>query len=119
MDDRLQKALDFSNYMITLDKTKRFLKEQYQDNLLHFCNGGQFTVTPGLMSFCQSVISLGQESTILIDDNDIPVEVEDLQKFANDMVDVYSSATNRYLTEYNKLKKHRSVEGIVDLWAKV
>jgi len=115
MDERLSKALDFSNYMITLDKTKRFLKEQYQDDLLHFCNGGQFTVTPGLVSFCQSLLALSQESTILIDDNDIPIEVEDLQKFADDMVSVYARASNKYLTEYNKLRTHRTVEGIVDL----
>lgn len=115
MDERLTKALDFSNYMITLDKTKRVLKEQYQDDLLHFCNGGQFTVTPGLLSFCQSLLALGQETTILIDDNDIPVEVEDLQKFTNEMSDVYWKASNKYLTEYNRLKTHRTVEGIVDL----
>lgn len=115
MDDRLQKALDFSNYMITLDKTKRLLKEQYQDDLLHFCNGGQFTVTPGLLSFCQSLIGLGQEHTIIIDDNDIPIEIEDLKSFATEMSNVYWRASNKYLSEYNKLKTNRTVEGIVDL----
>jgi hypothetical protein len=28
---------------------------------------------------------------------------------------VYAKAANIYLTEYNKLKKNRTVEGIVDL----
>jgi hypothetical protein len=53
MDDKLKKALDFSNYMITLDNQKRILKEQYQDNLTHYFNGGKFTVTQQLISFCQ------------------------------------------------------------------
>jgi len=115
MDERLEKALDFSNYMITLDNTKRVLKEQYQDDLLHFCNGGQFTVTPGLVSFCQSLLALGQEETVIIDDNDIPIHIEDLKKFANEMVNVYTKAANKYITEYNKLKVNRTVEGIIEV----
>ena len=30
MDERLVSALDFSNYMITLNNQKRILREQYQ-----------------------------------------------------------------------------------------
>ena len=68
-----------------------------------------------LVSFCQSLLALEQASTILIDDNDIPIEIDDLQKFADTLVSVYWKAANRYMTEYNKLKSNRTVEGIVDL----
>jgi hypothetical protein len=115
MDARLEKALEFSNYMVTLGNQKRVLKEQFQNNLIHYHDGSQFTVTTGLISFCQSLLALQQSSTILIDDNDIPTEVEDLQLFANKIVSVYWQAANTYLTEYNKLKRNRTVEGIVDL----
>lgn len=112
MDDNLKKALDFSNYMIVLDNQKRILKEQYQDNLLHYFSGGRFTVTQQLISFCQSLLFLDQSETILVDDNDIPIYIEDLKQFSSDIVSVYWQATNRYLTEYNKLKINRSVESI-------
>lgn len=115
MDERLQKALDISNYMVTLNNQKRILKEQYQENLIHYYNSGQFTVTQQLISFCQSLLALSQESTILVDDNDIPIEVEDLKKFAEDLVSKYFEASNKYLVEYNKLKKNRSIESIMDL----
>jgi hypothetical protein len=115
MDQRLEKALEFSNYMITLGNQKRILKEQYQNNVIHYYNGGQFTVTQSLVSFCQSLLMLHQTETVLIDDNDIPVQVEYLQTFAGELVNVYAKAANIYLTEYNKLKKNRTVEGIVDL----
>ena len=36
MDARLAKALDFSNYMVTLNNQKRLLAEKYQDDLLYF-----------------------------------------------------------------------------------
>ena len=115
MDERLQKALDMSNYMFTFNNQKRLLKEQYQENLIYYYQGAQFTISQQLISFCQSLISLNQTSTILIDDNDLPVEVENLQEFSDALSSKYFEASNRYLVEYNKLKKNRSIESIMDL----
>lgn len=115
MDERLQKALDISNYMVTLNNQKRILKEQYQENLIYYFDGGQFTITQQLISFCQSLISMNQDSTILIDDNGMPVEIEDLQSFAANVYSKYFEASNRYLTEYNQLKSKRSIESIMNI----
>ena len=43
MDSRLDKALEFSNYMTTLNNQKRLLWENYQQNLVYYFNGGKFT----------------------------------------------------------------------------
>ena len=118
MDERLEKALDISNYMFTLNNQKRLLKEQYQENLVYYHNGGQFTVTQQLISFCQNLLSMGQIDIILIDDNDIPIEITDLEKYSSELLNKYFSASNKYLTEYNKLKSNRSVESIMNLWVK-
>lgn len=115
MDERLQKALDISNYMVTINNQKRILKEQYQENLIHYHSGSQFTVTQQLISFVQSLTAMNQTSTILIDDNGLPAEIEDLETFANDIYSKYFEASNRYLVEYNKLKKNRSVESIMEI----
>lgn len=115
MDERLEKALDISNYMVTLNNQKRLLKEQYQENLVYYFNGGQFTITQQLISFCQSLVAMDQTGTILIDDNDLPVDIEDLQTFTSDLYSKYFEAANEYLVEYNKLKVNRSVESIMDL----
>jgi hypothetical protein len=92
MDERLKKALDYSNYMITLTNQKRILLEQYHNDLIYYFNSGQFSVTQQLISFCQSLLQLEQEEAILIDDNGLPISIEDLKKF----------------------KKNRSVEGIIN-----
>jgi len=118
MDERLEKALEISNYMATFDNQKRLLKEQYKENLVLHYKGGQFSITRELISFCQSLLSLEQESTILIDDNDIPVDCHDLQEFTNAILNNYQSYSNRFLTDYNKLMQERSVESIMNLWAK-
>lgn len=115
MDERLEKALEFSNYMVTLNNQKRILNEQYQQDLVHYFGGGQFSITQGLVSFCQSLVSLNQTDTVLVDDNSQPIYVEDLTNFLDSIVTQYSEASNRYLTEYEKIKKNRSVEGLVDV----
>lgn len=115
MDERLQKALDISNYMVTLNNQKRILKEQYQENLIYYFGGGQFTITQQLISFCQSLISMKQTSTILIDDNGTPIEIEILEVFVSDICSKYFEASNSYLIEYNRLKTNRSVESIMDI----
>lgn len=115
MDERLQKALEISNYMLTFQNQKRLLKEQYQENLVYFFNGGQFTITQQLISFCQSLLIMNQNETILIDDNEIPIQIEDLKTFTNNLYSNYFEASNKYLIEYNKLKNNRTIESIMDL----
>ena len=113
MDERLKKALDYSNFMITLTNQKRILLEQYNNDLMYYFNSGQFTVSQQLVSFCQSLLLLKQTETVLVDDNGLPVEIENLEDFTKNILNVYFKASNRYLTEYTKLKKNRTVEGIV------
>ena len=51
---------------------------------------------------------------VLTDDNGIPTIVEDVEKFYNEITNVYFSASNSYHTEYMKLKNQRSIEKLVD-----
>jgi|TARA_R110000868_G_scaffold33770_4_gene122304 hypothetical protein len=113
MDERLSKALDFSNYMVTLNNQKRVIKEQYEQDLIFYYNGGQFTLTQEFISFCHTLISLDQSTAILTDDNSTPIEVNDLANFTIDVTSQYFEASNKYHAEYVKLKTTRSVEGIV------
>lgn len=115
MDERLEKALDISNYMVTLNNQKRLLREQYQENLVYYYNGGQFAITQELLAFCRSLISMEQTTTILIDDNDMPVEIADLESFSSEVYSQYFEASNEYLAKYNELKTNRSVESIMNL----
>ena len=115
MDEKLSKALDFSNYMVTLNNQKRLLNEKYAENLLHFTNGGQFTVTKELINFVKLLIDNHQnDDVVLTDDNDIPLIIDDIEAFYQDIINVYFEASNSYHSEYMKLKTQRSVENLVD-----
>ena len=115
MDERLEKALEFSNYMVTLNNQRILIQEKFQEQSIHYFNGGKFQATQERIAFVQSLISLNQTSTILIDDNNIPVEIEDLELFAQDLLSTYFEAANNYLKEYNNIKKNRNVEGLINL----
>jgi phage anti-repressor protein len=115
MDERLEKALDFSNYMVTLNNQKRILKEKFKENTLYYFNGGQFTVTKELITFVNMLVSLDNtRDVVLIDDNDLPVLVSDLEDFFDNLMNVYFTATNSYHSAYKDLKKKRSVAKLVD-----
>ena len=119
MDDRLEKALDFSNHMITLNNQRSLIHEKFLENCVHYVNGGKFNVNRELINFCNTLIQNNQNSSILIDDNNSPIEIENLQDFLDKILDIYSTNSNSYLQKFNELKKTRTVEGILDLWRKV
>lgn len=115
MDERLKKALDFSNYMITLNSQKRILKEKYREQIIFYHNGAQFTVTKELMTFVTMLIENEyDEDVVLVDDNETPVMIADLNDFLSSIMNVYFSATNTFHAEYDKLKHNRSVEKLTD-----
>jgi hypothetical protein len=115
MDEQLQKAFDIANYMTTLASQKKVLFEQYLQNTVFFYNGASFRVTRELINFTKTLIDLGQSDTVLIDDNNLPTNITELDKFLQDILNVYTLATNEYYTQYQKLKTNRSVESLVDL----
>jgi len=114
MDERLEKALDFSNYMVTLTNQKRLLKEKYHEELLYFYKGSQFTVSSELMTFVNMLVDKGNDTVVLVDDNDTPALIDDLDNFYNNILDVYFSASNSYHNEYEQLKKNRSPAKLVN-----
>ena len=119
MDERLEKALEFSNFLETQNNQKSIFLKQYYDNLVYYASGNKISVTPELISFCQSMLSLEQEEIVLLDDNNTPFEVENLKDFTRQILGVYTFASRKYVYDYNKIKKNRSVEGLTNLWTKV
>ena len=115
MDERLKKALDISNYMVTLNNQKTLLKEKFYEDLIYFDSGSQFLVTQNLITFVKLLIESGHDTdVILIDDNDIPVKINNLENFYQNILDVYFTAANSYMTDYESIKNSRTIEKLVN-----
>ena len=115
MDERLENALDFSNFMTTLNAQKRVLYEKFLENCVYYSNGGKFTVSKELINFCHTLSNSQQDSVVLIDDNNMPVQVDDITDFYTQILDLYFTTTNEYIVKFNELKSKRNIEGLVDL----
>lgn len=116
MDRRLEKALDFSNYQHSLSLKRRTLKETMNSKLIYGYKGGLFKIDRTLISFVQMLIDIGRSENIpLMDENDNPILIEDLNKFRDDILERYFLLMFEYHEEYQKIKNNRSVEKLVDL----
>ena len=111
MDD-LAVSLAFANYQSTLTQQKNILRQKFQDDCILAQNGGLFLVTP---EFIAGLQSLSLSSRYVIDMNENPIWIEDIQKFVAAATNCYKEAVHTYGNSYVKLKTQRSVKSLVGL----
>ena len=115
MLDEIQKALEFSNYRQTLSVQRKTLKEKIDAKLTYGFNGGIFKIDRELLNFVEMLIYKDRsENVVILDVNENPVLVENLVDFREEIFDRYFSATFEYHEEYQKIKKSRSVEALMN-----
>lgn len=116
MDPILQQALDFSNYRQTFAIQRKALKEQMAAKLTYAKNGGIFKIDRTLINFVQLLLDQGRDSgVVLLDINENPVLVENLNEFRDEIFDRYFSTTLEYHEKFQKIKSSRSVEKLLDV----
>jgi len=112
---RLEKALDFSNTMKTFNINKNNLKVKTQNLLSYSTSGGSFTVDQSLISFMNFVVSSGKTEISILDKNDIPVHIEDTEKFLTEVSSLYFEVVNDYYNDYKKLRSSRKIEKVLEI----
>ena len=113
--ERLAKALDFSNTMQTFNLAKNNLKVKTQNLLSHSTNGGTFRVSQELIAFVNMAVVSGKSSLILLDKNDIPIQIDDTEKFLEDISSLYFEVINEYYNDYQKLRSSRKIEKVLEI----
>ena len=112
---RLEKALDFSNTMKTFNLNKNNLKVKTQNLLSYSTSGGSFTVDQSLISFMNFVVSSGKTEISLLDKNDIPIHIDDTEKFLDEVSSLYFEVVNDYYNEYQQLRSSRKIEKVLEI----
>jgi len=113
MDDKLQRALDASNFRLNLLNLKENIALKVETLNVYAINGGIFKINRELIAFTKLIMDSEKTSVVLIDDNNNPIEITNIPKFYQEIVDKYFQATNFYHAEYTKLKKMRSSHDII------
>jgi hypothetical protein len=114
MDDRLTKALEYSNYKVTVFQQKQNLKLRLENLLTYAHNGGMFKITQELISFVDALLRRDVEEVVLVDARENPVKIANLEEFYDTILGQYFEATNEYHLEFEKLRKARSVKQATD-----
>lgn len=115
MDDKLKKALESANFMITFNNQMELIKNIFNENCLYHENGRRFSVNRELINFVNTLLSRDiKEDAVIIDDLGAPYQIADVQDFYDKIFSLYYENVNRYYIDYNDLIKKRSVTKIIE-----
>ena len=114
MNEEIKKTFDAVNLMNSLNNQKQILYEEFNQSLLYYYNGAVFTVNIALLSFIGNYLSMEKDSVVLLDDNKMPILVNDIPEFHRNITAIYTEATNRYFYEYNKVTHPKFISSLVN-----
>jgi len=115
MQEQFKKALEFANYQQTFSIQRKTLKEKIEAKLTYGYNNGLFRIDQSLLTFVEILCTKGRTTgVVILDVNENPVLIDDLEKFKDEIFSRYFETTNEYFEEYQVLKKSRSVEKLLD-----
>lgn len=114
MDERLAKALEFSNYRSTIENQKRNLRSRVDALQTVTYNNGTFKADKATITFINTLIGLEQSDIIVVDERQNPIEISDPKDFLDTLLNAYNSSMNEFLAESKKLAKARSIKKIMD-----
>jgi beta-galactosidase GanA len=116
MDERVEKAFQITNYFATLASQKKIILEELDQKLIHYHNGGTFKITPELITFTKILLDKNITTGVaILDDNNIPIPVDDVTQFHDTIFSVYFEAVNEYSVKYSEIKSKRKVKDLIDL----
>lgn len=114
MDERLEKALDFSNYRLTIETQKRNLKARLEALQTFMYNNGTWRADTNTIAFVHALIASGNTEAIIQDSRGNPVIVSDLSDFFTHLISTYNQSMNEFSIESGKLAKARNIKKIMD-----
>ena len=114
MDERLEKALEFANYRITLSNQKRNVRTRMQVLQTVHHNNGTFIANSETIGFVAALLNYGKTSAILIDTKDNPIEIDNLEAFRDILFEAYAEASFEYKTQMEKIQRARNIKKLMD-----
>lgn len=113
MDERVEKALKYAEYKVTQANQRENLKTELYEKLIIGMNGGLFEINQILISFV-SMLSSKTNSAVVLDKNNNPILIENLESFLDEILSRYIEYTNVYYQDYSELIKSRSVKHLIN-----
>jgi hypothetical protein len=116
MDERLEKAFAIANYRSTLSNQPRIINEEFEQQLVHYHNGGTFKVDPTLLTYTKMMLDLEYTHDVpFLDVNSFPVIIPDVKEFFDKILLQYITSLNVYSTKFAELRSKRKIGDMLEL----
>jgi hypothetical protein len=116
MDERLEKAFAIANYRSTLSNQRRIINEEFEQQLVHYHNGGTFKVDPTLLTYTKMMLDLEYTHDVpFLDVNSFPVIIPDVKEFFDKILLQYITSLNVYSTKFAELRSKRKIGDMLEL----
>jgi hypothetical protein len=114
MDDKLEKALDLSNFRQTLYNQQQTLFSKVEDLKLLTYRDRLIKTSGQLIALTKIMIDMKYNEFIVDDVNGNPVKIDDPNDFLENIVNTYANAKNEHFKGYEKIRKARSIKKLVN-----
>lgn len=112
--ENLEKAYNYSNYSRTINNQINLLKLKVKKQLRFSINGGMFEITPEFLIHVKSYAEQGIYRAVFLDINDIPIKIEDLEEFYQEILTKERNVLNEYYEEFEKIRMVRKLTDLLD-----
>lgn len=114
MDQRLEQALNFSNFRLILSTKQKNLKILLNNKLKVSYQGGLFNIDQTLITYLYQLNEMNVSKCILMDLNGIPILITDIKDMLEIIIDKYNKALESYYKNYQRLEEARDIRKVVD-----
>lgn len=115
MDDRLNKALEFANYRLTLQVQRQNIEARVSAALIFSHQNAIFTATQTLIAFADYKVRTPDAPMYADDNSGNTIKIENPAEFLKQASETYDAAMALKQAEQQKLKAARSTAKIVGL----
>lgn len=115
MDNRLNDALAFANYRLTLQVQRQNIEARVSTALLFSVQTAIFKATPTLIAFADYKVRHPESPMYLDDNSGNTIKIEDPVEFLKVASETYDAAMTLKQQEQQKLKSARTTAKIVGL----
>lgn len=110
----LEEILTLSNARAVYQNQVRLAELRFTNSCNIGFRGHMFHVTPNLLGYLQTRLDAGNEAAIVLDFNNLPVMIDDLELLIDIASGQYHTALNAYFDEYTRLRTSRKTEKMIE-----
>lgn len=113
--ETLEEILTLSNARAVYQNQVRLAELRFRNSCTMGWKGHEFRITPEMLGYLQLRLNTNTENALVLDFNNLPVMIDDIELFLDIATDQYHSALNAYYDEYVRLRASRKAEKMLEV----